>query len=165
MDQRPANLEAAVRALIEDDETYGGLDAHTKDQIARKAARQSIDRMNGGRGSGFEIGDGYDWIRSSYAVDPKIGQRVRVQHGGKMATLLPTPYGSHHYLHVLIDGHQHASLVHPGEVDYTASITDLASDTNCAAALAYLCLPEPEFLESYLEADRDDLTSSSPRFA
>lgn len=58
----------------------------------------------------------YDYIRRTYRVDPKVGQRIT--HYGKPATII-RPAGDPHYLNVRFDGQKHSSNVHPtDEVDY-----------------------------------------------
>lgn len=58
----------------------------------------------------------YDYIRRTYAVDPKIGQRVTVD--GKPGVIV-RPVGDPQYLSIRFDGRKHVSTAHPTwEVDY-----------------------------------------------
>jgi hypothetical protein len=58
----------------------------------------------------------YDYIRRTYGVDPKVGQRITMS--GKPGVIV-RPQGDPQYLAVRFDGQKHASPVHPTwEVDY-----------------------------------------------
>ncbi len=58
----------------------------------------------------------YDYIRRSYGVDPRVGQRITMD--GKPGVIV-RPQGDPQYLRVRFDGQKHASNVHPTwKVDY-----------------------------------------------
>ncbi len=63
--------------------------------------------------------DPYDYIKRTYGVAPKIGQRVTVD--GKPATVV-RPWEAH-YLRVRFDGKKHSANAHPTwRVDYAPPI-------------------------------------------
>lgn len=65
--------------------------------------------------------DGYDSVRRQYMVDPKIGGRVRLAHEGPMTGREGTviyPGTSTCYVHVVLDGAEHSSVVHPMNVEF-----------------------------------------------
>jgi hypothetical protein len=61
----------------------------------------------------------YDYIRRTYGVDPKIGQRITMD--GRLGTII-RPQGDPQYLNVRFDGQKHTVPVHPTwRVDYAAT--------------------------------------------
>lgn len=52
----------------------------------------------------------YDYIRRTYGVDPKVGQRITM--GGRPGVIV-RPRGDPQYLRVRFDGQTHVSNVHP----------------------------------------------------
>ena len=59
----------------------------------------------------------YGYIRRTYGVNPRIGQRIK--HFGKSGAII-RPQGDPHYLRVRFDGQRHASNVHPtDQVEYS----------------------------------------------
>ena len=64
--------------------------------------------------------DGYDYIRRTYGINPKIGQRVRLRNengwsGKEGVVLYPGPSTAH--VHVLVDGQKYPVIVHPANVE------------------------------------------------
>ena len=60
--------------------------------------------------------DGYEYVRRNYGVDPKVGGRVRLVNEGPSTGLegeVVYPGISTAHVHVLIDGRDHISHVHP----------------------------------------------------
>lgn len=58
----------------------------------------------------------YAYIRRTYRVEPKVGQRITMD--GKPGTII-RPIGDPQYLNVRFDGQSHGSNVHPTwRVDY-----------------------------------------------
>ena len=64
--------------------------------------------------------DGYDYIRSAYGVDVRIGKRVTLQNegplSGKQGVVLYPNKPSAAHVRVLLDGASSAALVHPMSV-------------------------------------------------
>jgi hypothetical protein len=59
----------------------------------------------------------YDYIRRTYGVDPKPGQRITMD--GKPGVIV-RPVGDPQYLNVRFDGQKHTNNVHPTwKVDYS----------------------------------------------
>lgn len=65
--------------------------------------------------------DGYDYVRRQYGVDVKVGRRVRLVNEGSYSgregeVLYPGESTAH--VHVLLDGEQHRSHVHPSSIEF-----------------------------------------------
>lgn len=65
--------------------------------------------------------DGYDYVRRNYNLDCKVGQRCRIKNEGPSwngkegVVLYPGPSTAH--VHILVDGMDHISHVHPYSVE------------------------------------------------
>lgn len=68
----------------------------------------------------------YDYIRRTYNVDPKVGQRITMD--GKPGTIIK-PRGDPQHLNVRFDGTRHGVPVHPTwEVDYAPIQGEVTED-------------------------------------
>jgi hypothetical protein len=64
--------------------------------------------------------DGYEYVRRVYGVNPRIGQRVRLQHEGPSSGLegvVVYPGPSTAYVKVVLDGRDFPVNVHPDNVE------------------------------------------------
>lgn len=59
----------------------------------------------------------YDYVRKTYGVDPRIGQRVRHTITGHLGTVVISRT-SLHYVRVVFDGERRRAFCHPTELDY-----------------------------------------------
>ena len=65
--------------------------------------------------------DGYDYVRRNYGVDPRIGKRVRLINEGPMTGKegeIVYPGRSTAHVHVILDGRDFASSVHPLSIEF-----------------------------------------------
>ena len=60
----------------------------------------------------------YDYIKRTYRVDPKVGDRVRHQVTKKIGTITREDKSQSHYVKVKFDGYSHSSPCHPTELEY-----------------------------------------------
>lgn len=63
----------------------------------------------------------YDYVKRAYGVDPKVGQRVRMNEGcepRKEGVIAPESPSHGHYVQVRFDGQNFASNCHPTSIDY-----------------------------------------------
>jgi hypothetical protein len=69
----------------------------------------------------------YDYIRRTYCVDPRVGQRITMD--GRPGVII-RPQGDPAYLRVRFDGQLHASNAHPTwRIDYAPdAMREEASD-------------------------------------
>lgn len=68
--------------------------------------------------------DGYDYVRRNYGVDVKIGDRVRLINEGSSSGLegeVAYPGQSTAHVHVLIDGRDYITTVHPESIEKIAA--------------------------------------------
>lgn len=70
--------------------------------------------------------DGYAYVRRNYGVDPKIGARVRLVNEGPASGQegeVVYPGQSTAHVHVLLDGREHVSIVHPMSIEFVTPTT------------------------------------------
>lgn len=60
----------------------------------------------------------YDYIKRTYPVMPKVGERVRHKVTDKSGTIARENRGEAHYVQVRFDGQGHALPCHPTELEY-----------------------------------------------
>ena len=60
----------------------------------------------------------YSYVRNAYAVDPRIGQRVRHLETGRSGVIAREKPSAAHYVQVRFDGDKHALPCHPTALDY-----------------------------------------------
>ena len=145
----PSLLEAVRERLSERDDLRA-LPAQTFDALAASAASLAVGRVAESAKGWPGQGDGYARIRRNYAVNPKVGQPVRLD-GGRLGTILPVASGASHYIHFVADGHSRVSLVHPRDIECLDRTVDAASDTLLVAALASRCVPDGGFVPPLAE--------------
>lgn len=64
--------------------------------------------------------DGYDYVRRTYKLDPRIGQRARLKDEGTMTGMEGTvlyPGTSSAHVHIILDGMREPSICHPYSVE------------------------------------------------
>jgi hypothetical protein len=66
------------------------------------------------------VPDGYDYIRRAYGIEVAIGNRVRLRDEGTLSgctgrVIYPGPNTA--YVHVLLDGENRVSRVHPSSIE------------------------------------------------
>lgn len=59
----------------------------------------------------------YDYIKSQYGFDAKVGQRVRHDTAGE-GVIAREDRCAGHYVQVKFDGRKHAAPCHPGELHH-----------------------------------------------
>lgn len=60
----------------------------------------------------------YDYVRRTYGVDPKVGQRVRHTEIDRYGVITPENKGFGHYVRVRFDGRKYADNCHPTALEY-----------------------------------------------
>lgn len=60
----------------------------------------------------------YEYIKRTYPVTPKVGERVKHHATKKEGTISREDRSASHYVQVLFDGEAHPLPCHPTEMDY-----------------------------------------------
>lgn len=60
----------------------------------------------------------YSYVRTAYAVEPKVGARVQHLETRKFGVIRPEARSASHYVQVCFDGQAHALPCHPTALDY-----------------------------------------------
>lgn len=83
-------------------------------------------RISRVRSCGVPADDGYAYVRRTYGVDPKVGDRVRLVNEGQASGQegeVVYPGQSTAHVHVLLDGREHVSIVHPMSIEFVTPTT------------------------------------------
>lgn len=77
------------------------------------------------------VDDGYGYVRRTYGINPKVGQRLTLRgdqvNPDKLGTVLHPNRGTTCYVHLVIDGHKFGVVAHPMEVILAPSIAEVAN--------------------------------------
>lgn len=60
----------------------------------------------------------YDYVKRTYAVEPRVGERVRHKETEQVGTISRENPGQGHYVMVRFDGTTHPLPCHPMALDY-----------------------------------------------
>jgi hypothetical protein len=63
----------------------------------------------------------YDYVKRTYPVTPKVGERVTHKETGKSGTIAREDRSAGHYVQVRFDGIDHARPCHPTALEYHGS--------------------------------------------